>query len=81
MLSKLVLIYDKRKELPAKYKKLIESVGASVLIAASTEKSIEILTEYEPDLVLVSDSIDCVGTSLPDVIKKLRILYFDVKYS
>ena len=61
MLSKLVLIYDKRKELPAKYKKLIESVGASVLIAASTEKSIEILTEYEPDLVLVSDSIDCVA--------------------
>lgn len=76
MLSKLVLIYDKRKELPAKYKKLIESVGASVLIAASTEKSIEILTEYEPDLVLVSDSIDCVGTSLPDVIKKLRMLSY-----
>ena len=76
MLSKLVLIYDKRKELPAKYKKLIESVGASVLIAASTEKSIEILTEYEPDLVLVSDSIDCVGTSLSDVIKKLRMLSY-----
>ena len=76
MLSKLVLIYDKRKELPAKYKKLIESVGASVLIAASTEKSIEILTEYEPDLVLVSDSIDCVVTSLPDVIKKLRMLSY-----
>lgn len=76
MLSRLVLIFDKRKELPAKYKKLIESNGISVLIAASTEKALEILTEYEPDLVLVSDSIDCAGTSLSDVIKKLRMLSY-----
>lgn len=76
MLSRLVMILDKRKELPAKYKKLIESNGISVLIAASTEKALEILTEYEPDLVLVSDSIDGVGASLSDIIKKLRMLSY-----
>ncbi len=73
MLSKLVLILDKRKELPAKYKKLIESCGVSVLTASVFEKGLEILNEYEPDLVLISDSLDL---PLADAVKKLRLLSY-----
>ena len=71
MLSKLVLILDKRKELPAKYKKIIETNGVSVISTSNFENALEILTEYEPDLILVSDSLD---TMLSDAIKKLRML-------
>ena len=73
MLSKLVLILDKRKELPAKYKKIIESSGSSVLSTGSFETAMEILTEYEPDMIIVSDSMDI---NLSDIIKKLRMLSY-----
>lgn len=73
MLSKLVLILDKRKELPAKYKKLIEGSGVSVLSTSSFETALEILTEYEPDAILVSDSLDLPCS---DIIKKLRMLSY-----
>lgn len=73
MLSKLVLILDKRKELPAKYKKLIETNGVSVISTSEFETGIEILTEYEPDLILISDSLN---TTLADAVKKLRMLSY-----
>lgn len=73
MLSKLVLILDSRKELPAKYKKLIESCSVSVLIESSLEKGLSILTEFEPDVILVSDSLNL---PVPDVVKKLRMLAY-----
>ena len=58
MLSKLVLIIDKRKELPAKYKKLVENNGVSAILTANFEEGLEILTSYEPDMILVSDSLE-----------------------
>lgn len=73
MLSKLVLILDSRKELPAKYKKLIESCSVSVLIESSLEKGLSILTEFEPDAILVSDSLNL---PVPDAVKKLRMLAY-----
>ena len=73
MLSKLVLILDKRKELPAKYKKLIEACGANVISCKDFETAMELLTQYEPDAVLVSDSMDL---SLSEIIKKLRFLSY-----
>ena len=76
MLSKLALILDKRKELPAKYKKIIENTGVSVLSATGIESGMEILTGYEPDLVLVSDSLD---TTLADTVKKLRMLSYPAR--
>lgn len=71
MLSKLVVIIDKRKELPAKYKKLVENNGVSVLLADSFEYGIELLTTYEPDMVLISDSLE---SPLFENLKKLRML-------
>lgn len=73
MLSKLVLILDKRKELPAKYKKIIETNGVSVLCASSFETGLEILTEYEPDMVIVSDSLDMQPA---DAVKRLRMMSY-----
>lgn len=73
MLSKLVLILDKRKELPAKYKKIIETNGVSVLCASSFETELEILTEYEPDMVIVSDSLDMQPA---DAVKRLRMMSY-----
>lgn len=76
MLSKLVLIIDKRKELPAKYKKLVENNGVSVILTANFEEGLEILTSYEPDMILVSDSLD---TQLADNVKKLRMLSYPTR--
>ena len=73
MLAKLVLILDKRKELPAKYKKIIENSGANVISTPNFEQALEILSSYEPDLILVSDSID---KDAADVVKKLRIMSY-----
>lgn len=73
MLSKLAIILDKRKELPAKYKKLIESTNTSVILTSSFEKVLELLNEYEPDLILVSDSM---AQELSEIVKKLRLLAY-----
>lgn len=73
MLSKLVLILDKRKELPAKYKKLVESNGVSALTATNLEDGLQLLNTYEPDIILISDSLD---SSLTDSIKKIRLLSY-----
>lgn len=76
MLSKLVLIIDKRKELPAKYKKLVENKGVSVMLTSNFEQGLEILRNFEPDMVLVSDSLD---TPTPENVKKLRMLSYQAR--
>lgn len=73
MLSKVVLMLDKRKELSTKYKKLLEQQGISVFVSSKAEEGFEILNEYEPDLIIVSDSLD---TNLDEVCKKLRMLSY-----
>ena len=73
MLSKLVMIIDKRKELPAKYKKNIETNGINVIITSEFEKGLETLSEFEPDLILISDSLDI---SLAEATKKIRMLSY-----
>lgn len=70
------LIIDKRKELSTKYKKLIESVDNFVTISHSLNSAIKSIQENEPDLIIVSDSID---EKLPNFCKKLRILTFNTR--
>ncbi len=57
MLSK-ILIIDKRKELPAKYKKNIEDADTSVYITGEIKSALSEIQKTEPDLIIVSDSID-----------------------
>lgn len=75
-MSKYTLIIDKRKELSTKYKKLIESDDNSVVIAHSLNSAIKIIQDNEPDLIIVSDSIE---EKLSDFCKKLRILTFNTR--
>ena len=76
MLSRVVLILDKRKELPAKYKKLLETNNTSVLSTPSFETGLEYLAEYEPDLILISDSLEI---SLADAVKRIRMLSYSFR--
>lgn len=73
MLCKVVLIFDKRRELSTKYKKLLEQTGAKVFTASTIETGFGLLYEYDPDLILISDSLD---GSLDDICKKLRMLSY-----
>lgn len=76
MLAKVVLILDRRRELSTKYKKLIEQNNTKVFIADSPERGFELLSEYEPDLVLISDSLEF---SLCEICKKLRMLGYSAR--
>ena len=58
MIKKCVLIIDKRIELSTKYKKLLEQSKIYTLITHELNDAIKILTKYEPDLVIISDSVE-----------------------
>lgn len=75
-MKKNTLIIDKRKELSTKYKKLIEGVENFVIISHDLTSAIRIIQENEPDLIVVSDSID---EELADFCKKLRVLTFNTR--
>lgn len=75
-MSKYTVIIDKRKELSTKYKKLIEDTDNFVLICRSLNSAIKAIQENEPDLILVSDSIE---EKLSEFCKKLRILTFNTR--
>lgn len=75
-MSKYTLIIDKRRELSTKYKKLIESTGNFVSICHSLNSAIKTIQNDEPDLIIVSDSIE---EQLSEFCKKLRILTFNTR--
>ncbi len=73
MLNKVVLLLDKRRELSTKYKKLLEQSGISVLGAEDLKDGFELLYGFDPDLIIISDSLDI---SLSEAAKKLRLLSY-----
>lgn len=75
-MQKLTLIIDKRKELSIKYKKLIGSSDNVVIISNSLNSALKAIQENEPDLIIISDSIE---ESLSDFCKKIRILTFNTR--
>jgi len=75
-MKKHTLIIDKRKELSTKYKKLIESSDNFVIISHDLNTAIKIIQENEPDLIIISDSIE---EKLSEFCKKLRILTFNTR--
>ena len=58
MIKKCVLIVDKRLELSTKYKKLLEQSKITVIISHELNDAIKNLTRFEPDLIVISDSLD-----------------------
>lgn len=75
-MQKNTLIIDKRKELSVKYKKLIEGSENIVEISRTLPSAIKFIQENEPDLIIISDSID---EPLADFCKKLRVLTFSFR--
>ncbi len=76
MLTKVVLIIDKRKEQSTKYKKILENNDISVFVADNFATSLNLMNEFEPDLILISDSIDF---DVKEAIKQIRVLTYNTR--
>lgn len=70
------LIIDKRPVLSIKYKKLLEGENNTVLITKDLISSIKLIQDTEPDLIIISDSID---NDLSDYCKKIRALTYNMR--
>lgn len=75
MLSK-ILIIDKRRELSVKYKKALDDEQASVVIARNMKNALEEIQCAEPELIIVSDSID---EPLASFCEKIRALTYNTR--
>lgn len=58
MIKRCILILDKRVELSTKYKKLLEQSKNRVFVTGEITEAVKYLTKYEPDLVIISDSLE-----------------------
>lgn len=70
------LIIDKRRELSVKYKKLLENQSSDVLISKNLITAMKTIQDKEPDLILISDSID---SDLSDYCRKIRALTYNMR--
>lgn len=71
-----VLIIDKRKELSVKYKKSIDEEQTSAVIARTLKDAVALVQESEPDLIIISDSID---EDLSSFCEKMRTLTYNTR--
>ena len=71
-----VLIIDKRKELPVKYKKALESPQLLTIITTSLKDALIKIQTQEPDIIIVSDSIE---ENLSDFCQKIRTLTYNIR--
>lgn len=71
-----VLIIDKRKELSIKYKKSIENPDVNVVIARALKDALVFVQSIEPDLIIISDSID---EELSTFSQRLRSLTYNTR--
>ena len=70
------LIIDKRREISVKYRKLLKSNNNAVIITKNLLSALKIIQDKEPDLIIISDSID---SNLPDFCKKIRALTYNMR--
>ena len=71
-----VLIIDKRKELSTKYKKSLEDSETTVVITRNLKDAMRLIQTTEPDVIIISDSID---EKLADFCKKIRTLTYNTR--
>lgn len=71
-----VLIIDKRRELPAKYKKCLDSKDVNAVIARNLKDGMSSIQTLEPDMILVSDSIE---ENLADFCERIRALTYNTR--
>ena len=70
------LIIDTRKELSTKYKKLLENEYSTVIISKDIISSLKFIQDKEPDLIIISDSVD---GDLAGFCKKIRGLTYNMR--
>ena len=70
------LIIDKRKELSTKYKKLLKDKHNVCIVTKNLISAMKTIQDFEPDLIIISDSID---SDLSDYCKKIRALTYDTR--
>ncbi len=75
-MQSVTLIIDKRKELSTKYKKLLQSKENTVIIGKNLIASLKLIQDLEPDLIIISDSIN---DSLAGFCKKIRALTYNMR--
>lgn len=75
-MQSVTLIIDKRRELSVKYKKLLENDSSSVIISKNLISAMKLIQDKEPDLIIISDSID---ENLGDYCKKIRALTYNMR--
>ena len=71
-----VLIIDKRKELSIKYKKSIEDAETTAVIARNLKDALHYIQFAEPDIIIVSDSLN---ERLSDLCNKIRALTYNTR--
>ena len=76
MLTKVVLIIDKRKEQSTKYKKILENNDISVFVAPDFAQGLNYMNCFEPDLILLSDSLDF---DVKKAIEQIRVLTYNTR--
>ncbi len=76
MLAKAVLIIDKRIEQSTRYKKILENSDITVFTSADFALSLKIINDFEPDLILISDSIDF---DIKKAIEQIRVLTYNIR--
>jgi len=75
-MQSVTLLIDKRLELSTKYKKLLETKNNIVLLSKDLISAIKIIQDNEPDLIIISDSMD---NDLSDYCKKIRALTYNMR--
>ena len=76
MLVKAVLLIDKRKEQSIKYKKLLEAAEITVFTAVDFSEALNIINSFEPDMIIISDSIEL---DLKKAIEQIRVLTYNIR--
>ena len=75
-MQSVTLIIDKRRELSTKYKKLLAGANNTVIVSKDLISAMKTIQDKEPDLILISDSID---NDLSDYCKKIRALTYNTR--
>lgn len=75
-MQSVTLIIDKRRELSTKYKKLLASSQNIVIITKDLLSAMKTIQDKEPDIILISDSID---NDLSDYCKQIRAITYNTR--
>lgn len=75
-MQSVTLIIDRRRELSTKYKKLLTDKNNSVTVTKDLISAMKFIQDKEPDLIIISDSID---SDLSDYCKKIRALTYNMR--